>query len=175
MHKIVISGPESSGKTDLSVYLADQFRQPCIPEYARDYVQNLGRPYSFEDVEHIARVQWDQYLEYIKEDKPLLIMDTFLIITKIWCREVYGFVPAWIDQALENARIDLYLLCYPDLEWEADRVRENPGKRRIELFENYHSEIIRFGFSCEVIRGTGQERYRNAMMAVQSHFPQLKI
>lgn len=175
MFRIVISGPESTGKTDLSVYLTGRLSIPYIPEYAREYVKKLGRPYRFEDVEHIARVQWDQFLEYSKGGNPVMIMDTFLVITKIWFREVFGSVPGWIDQALEQADIDLYLLCYPDLKWKADGIRENPGVRRMELFEIYRQEIIRLNFSCEVIRGKGQQRYSNALNALYSHFPQLKI
>ena len=175
MFRIVISGPESSGKTDLSVYLTGLLSIPYVPEYAREYVNKLGRPFRFEDVEHIARIQWDQFLEYSKGDNPVMIMDTFLVITKIWFREVFGSVPGWIDQALEQADIDLYLLCYPDLKWKADGIRENPGVRRMELFELYRQEIIRLNFSCAVIHGKGQQRYTNALNVLYSHFPQLKI
>lgn len=175
MHKIVVSGPESTGKTDLSAHLAERLSISYIPEYARTYIEKLDRPYRFEDVEHIAGVQWDQYLEYSKKEYPVMVMDTFLVITKIWFREVFGKVPGWIDRSLERADIDLFLLCYPDLEWIADDVRENPGIRRIELFESYHDEIIRLDFSCAVIRGTGQDRYTNAIAAIQSFLPHVKI
>ena len=175
MLKIVVSGPESTGKTDLSAYLAERFGISYVPEYARVYVEKLGRPYRFEDVEHIAGVQWDRYLEYSKEDHPIMIMDTFLVITKIWFMVVFERVPDWIDKSLEKAEIDLFLLCYPDLEWVADCVRENPGNRRMELFGLYQYEINRCGFSCAVIRGEGQERYTNAMSSIQSFCPHLKI
>jgi nicotinamide riboside kinase len=175
MHKIVVSGPESTGKTDLSAHVAERLGISYVPEYARAYIETLDRPYRFEDVEHIARVQWDQYLEFSRKDAPAMILDTFLVITKIWFREVYGKIPEWIDQSLEQADIDLFLLCYPDLEWVADDVRENPGIRRMELFDSYHDEILRCNFSCAVIRGNGQDRYTNAITAIQSFLPQLKI
>ena len=174
MYKLVVSGPESTGKTELACFLAKRFSCPVIPEYAREYIEKLGRPYRFEDVEHIARVQWDQYREYAKKDHPFLIMDTFLFITKIWFSEVFGTVPGWIDVSLEEAEIDLCLLCYPDLEWIEDTVRENPGKRRRELFDLYHQAIIRLGVACEVIRGRGDDRFTNALSAIHKQLPGLK-
>ncbi len=175
MYKIVISGPESTGKTELAAYLAGVFNSPYVPEYARAYVEQLGRAYTLKDVEHIARVQWEQYLEYGRKDMQVLILDTFLIITKIWFREVFDQVPQWIDRSLNESRIDLYLLCYPDLEWKPDPVRENPGRKRLELFHAYRSEIRRTGSSCEVIRGQRAERSSNALEAVYKHLPHLRI
>ena len=174
MYKIVISGPESSGKTELAIFLSKQLSSVLIPEYAREYVEKLERPYQIDDVEHIARVQWEQYQENAKKDHPYLIMDTFLVITKIWFKEVFGIVPEWIDRCLEEAEIDLCLLCFPDLEWVKDPVRENPGERRKELFDLYHSEITRLGIACEVIRGMGENRFANALSAINKLTPGLK-
>jgi nicotinamide riboside kinase len=174
MYKIVISGPESCGKTELAGYLSKQLSSTFIPEYAREYVEKLGRPYQVEDVEHIALVQWKQYQENAKKDHPYLIMDTFLVITKIWFKEVFGIVPEWIDRCLEEAETDLYLLCFPDLEWVKDPVRENPGERRKELFDLYHNEITRLGITCEVIRGRGETRFANALSAINKLIPGLK-
>ena len=174
MYKIVISGPESSGKTELAGFLSKRLSSAVIPEYAREYVEKLGRPYQFEDVEHIANVQWEQYQENVKKNYPYLIMDTFLVITKIWFKEVFGIVPEWIDWCLEEADIDLCLLCFPDLEWVKDPVRENPGERRKELFDIYHTEIIRLGIACEVIRGSGENRFVNALSAINKIIPGIK-
>ena len=175
MYKLLISGPESTGKTELAGFLARRFSCPLIPEYARDYIEKLGRQYRFEDVEKIARVQWDQYLENTAKDHAILIMDTFLVITKFWFSEVFGTVPDWVDRCLEEAEIDLCLLCYPDLEWVQDPVRENPGERRWELFDLYQREFTRLGISCEVIRGRGEDRFANALSAIQTFMPGLII
>lgn len=175
MFKLVICGPESTGKTELASLLAHRFSIPYIPEYARDYIEKLGRPYQFEDVEHIARVQWDQYRKHSMLEQPLLILDTFLIITKIWFKEVFRRIPEWIDKSLREAEIDLFLLCYPDLEWVEDPVRENPGEKRLELFELYYLEILQLGCPCSVIRGHGSARFTNALTAIETQFPGLKI
>jgi nicotinamide riboside kinase len=170
MFKVVVTGPESTGKTEICKFLAASFQTEYIPEYARDYVSSLNRPYTFEDVEKIASVQVEQVRRHQQDSMPILFLDTFLIITKIWFREVYGLVPDWIDHSLVEAEIDLFLLCNYDIEWIPDPVRENPGARRAFLFESYLEEIKQLGKPCEIIMGSGAERFQNAKMAVENHY-----
>ena len=170
MFKVVVTGPESTGKTEICKFLAASFETEYIPEYAREYVSSLPRPYAFEDVEKIARVQVEQLRQHREKNMPILFLDTFLIITKIWFREVYGMIPAWIDHGLVDAGIDLFLLCYYDIDWISDPVRENPGVRRAFLYKSYLEEIKHLGRPCEIIQGSGTERFNNAKMAVENHF-----
>ena len=128
--KIVVTGPESTGKTALAMYLSRVFGVEYIPEYARTYVENLHHPYTYEDVEHIARVQDKQFMEASKHGNKIVFFDTYLIITKVWFQEVFNRVPAWIDPKLRDSEISLFLLCDFDLEWIEDPIRENPGPRR---------------------------------------------
>ncbi len=171
--KIVVSGPESTGKTDLVMHLSTIFQAAFIPEYARSYVENLDRHYTYKDVEHIARQQVKDLQEAEKRGGRMIILDTYLVITKIWFLEVYGRMPEWIDKQLREAAINLYLLCYHDLEWVEDPVRENPGQRREFLYNRYRQEIESLGIPCELIRGFGKERLENAREAVIRHFPYL--
>ena len=170
MFKVVVTGPESTGKTEICKFLAASFDAAFIPEYAREYVTSLNRPYTFEDVEKIARVQVNQLWQHRKEKLPILFLDTYLIITKVWFREVFGMVPDWIDHSLEDAGIDLFLLCYYDIDWIPDPVRENPGPRRAFLYESYLEEIKQLGRPCEIIRGSGAERFNKAKLAVEKHY-----
>jgi nicotinamide riboside kinase len=169
MFKVVVTGPESTGKTEICKFLAASYETEFIPEYAREYVASLNRPYTFEDVEKIARVQVEQLQQKREVKLPILFLDTYLIITKVWFREVYGIIPDWIDKSLASAGIDLFLLCYFDVDWIADPVRENPGPRRAVLYESYLDEIEQLGRPCEVISGSGQERFNKARMAVEKH------
>jgi nicotinamide riboside kinase len=170
MFKVVVTGPESTGKTEICKFLAASFETECIPEYAREYVASLDRPYTFKDVEKIARVQIERLQQKSEQSPPILFLDTYLIITKVWFREVYGTIPDWIDKSLADAGIDLFLLCYYDIEWIPDPVRENPGSRRTFLYESYRKEITHLGKPCEVIMGTGTERFSKAKLAVEKHF-----
>ena len=72
--KIVVTGPESCGKTEIARYLAGVFNAEYIPEYARRYIGELDRPYTYRDVEHIARVQEDQLKEAVHGYKNIILL-----------------------------------------------------------------------------------------------------
>jgi len=163
MH-IVITGPESTGKTELCEKLAKHYHTVYIPEYAREYVIQLNRPYTYEDVLHIARKQVELVGEYSKSAKKILFYDTYLIITKVWFEVVYKTYPRWIDDILLENKIDLFLLCKPDIPWIPDIVRENGGKMRDVLFKRYQSELNNFRINYQII--DGKSRFEKAVKYV---------
>jgi NadR type nicotinamide-nucleotide adenylyltransferase len=165
---IVFTGPESTAKSTLSKQLSEALDAYWVPEYARDYIEKLNRPYTFDDVHAIARQQKDAYDMAMSSGKSIVIFDTYLIITKVWFMEVYGKMPEWIDEELANLNIDLHLLCYPDIQWVADGVRENEMKREY-LFQLYKNELETYNFAYEVIKGEGQERLHQANYHI-NHF-----
>ena len=165
--RIAITGPESSGKTTLAKQLADRFDGQYIPEYAREYVETLNRPYTYEDVEHIAKTQVSQYQETKSASQQLFFFDTWLLITKVWFNWVYGKTPDWLEDRIRECPIDLFLLCSPDLPWEADPVRENGGENRVKLFEQYLKELHHYGFKFVLVSGSGNSRLANAVAAVR--------
>jgi NadR type nicotinamide-nucleotide adenylyltransferase len=165
--RVVLTGPECTGKTTLAQQLASHFSTIFIPEYAREYVANLCRPYNYEDVVHIAEVQQKQAHEYTERANRILFFDTYLIITKIWFKVVFGRYPEWIDQELSGKTIDLYLLCDTSIPWIADPVRENGGEMREKLFQMYKSELDQLGCSYSIISGTGQKRLDQAIRATR--------
>ncbi len=154
---VILTGPESCGKTRLSIELADAYNAMRVPEYAREYVEKLDRSYTIEDVELIARKQIKQYETALESSSSLVFMDTFLIITKVWFTHVYGQCPVWLHQYIKDADVDLCLLCRPDLPWVPDGVRENAGIRD-ELYQLYMDEIKFYGWNFEEVVGTGKER-----------------
>lgn len=160
MFKVVITGPESVGKSLLAGKLAEIYDGFEVPEYARNYIEQLDREYTYEDVEHIARTQISEFRQYEqlrKEKKKPVFFDTSLIITKVWFLIVYGRMPDWLEEAILELRVDLFLLCYPDIPWKADAVREN-GNIREELYEIYKKELENYGFRYIEVRGIGEER-----------------
>ena len=167
---IVVTGPESTGKSTLSAQLAESYGGEVIPEYARSYVENLRRPYSFSDVETIARRQLFTACKLKKAANSaahLVFFDTFLILTKVWFEEVYACCPLWLDAAIRTNKPALVLLCLPDLPWKADAVREN-GTRRRYLLNRYQSNLEYYGIPFQKIAGKGSLRLKRAQKHVNA-------
>lgn len=164
--RIAVTGPESTGKTTLAKQLAESFNGIYIPEYARQYVEKLSGHYEYGDVENIAMEQVRQYLGTMSMDRNFFVFDTWLIITKVWFTWVYNATPDWLEERIRNCPIDLFLLCRPDLPWEADSVRENGGDNRIKLFELYRSELEHYGFNFVEIGGSGEDRLSNSIQSI---------
>lgn len=166
MYKIAIVGPESTGKSELSEKLAAHYGSPWVKEYARTYVEQLNRPYTYEDVCAIARKQIEEELFYENNQaSSFVFFDTELIITKVWLEYCFQQVPEFVAQRLKTGFFDLYLLCRPDLPWEADAVREN-GNNRAYFYHLYKSEIEQLGKPFVDIHGMGNQRLINAIQLI---------
>lgn len=151
MFKVGIIGPESTGKSTLASYLAHRYGGVLISEYAREYMETraCASAYTYEDVVNIARFQVQQLQELATlpsnrmvegKQNDVVFFDTELIITKVWFLHKYGECPKFVEEALQQYPMDVYLLCYPDMPWESDPVRENPNIREY-LFDWYEREI----------------------------------
>jgi NadR type nicotinamide-nucleotide adenylyltransferase len=161
--RIVITGPESTGKTTLTKQLGRHYHTVFVTEYARDYVEQLKRAYNYQDVLHIAEKQRKQFHAVYPSANEYIFFDTYLIITKIWFIELYDQYPVWIDEELAANKAELYLLCDTDLPWIADNVRENSGEARKRLFERYRNELERFNCHFRIVMGNGADRFQNAL------------
>ena len=166
--RIILTGPESTGKTMLCIQLAEKYGGELIPEYAREYILQLGRKYTYYDVLHIAEKQVELMHKYIGYSCNYLFVDTYLIITKVWFQWVFKKVPGWIDGEISGTGDALYLLCKPDIPWEPDAVRENGGENRQLLFEEYERELNRFGLRYACVEGTGDDRFNCAMNRIKN-------
>ena len=167
MKRFLITGPESTGKSELALALANYHGGIYVPEYARTYIENLEGPYVYKDVEHIAKRQLEDYENALK--KPAFtFFDTWLIVTKVWFEVVYGKVPVWIENRVKQASFDLVLLCDTDIPWIPDQVRENGGEKREGLMDRYKSELDRLGFDWELVSGLGSERFDRARKLINN-------
>lgn len=170
MYKIAVIGPESTGKTELSQRLAEYFGGNWVPEYAREYVENLGRKYTFDDVCEIAKKQIeDQNLFENDRNEGFVFFDTDLIITKIWFEYCFQSVPDFVIARLNKSFFDFYLLCDYDLDWIPDKVREH-GDDRSYFFELYKNEIEKLSIPYAVISGRNELRIENAVSVIKKYF-----
>jgi NadR type nicotinamide-nucleotide adenylyltransferase len=165
--RIALTGPESSAKSTLSEQLAQHYHTVWVEEYAREYLGALDRKYTADDIVAIAQKQLELEHEALKKANKLLFSDTELLLIKVWCEDVFKTTPAWISENILPNRYDLYLLTYPDIEWEYDPLRENPHRREF-LFEWYKKELEAIGANYAVIRGLGDARLQHCISAIEN-------
>jgi NadR type nicotinamide-nucleotide adenylyltransferase len=155
MIRIAITGPESSGKTTLAEQLALQTNGTWIPEFAREFLEQLNRQYTQDDLDTIAKGQIESW-EKSSESK-IQFCDTDMLVMKVWSDFKFGSCSSFILDALTQQTFDHYFLCQPDIEWEEDPLREHPEQRE-ELFELYLAELKVRNLSFTVIGGSLGER-----------------
>jgi nicotinamide riboside kinase len=164
--RIVLTGAECSAKSTLTRQLGEALGIPCALEFARFYLEKNGPDYDYELLRNMARLHREYQRVQVPPAAPLGIFDTDLINYKIWAEEVFGKCPAEIEAGIQDEAGHRYLLCAPDLPWEPDPLRENPTDRD-RLFELHRAEIERLGRRYEIVRGTGDERLKNAEAALK--------
>ena len=170
MKRVVLTGSESTGKTTLARRVAEHFGTEWVPEFVRDYAAAKGTPLTFDDHGPIARGQIQREDEYIARSRAsgaaVLVQDTDLLSTAVYCAHYYGVCPAWIEQAIHERRPDLYLLLDVDIPWEPDPQRDR-GHMRPEMHALFADAVRRSGAPFLVIRGSGEARFDAARAAIE--------
>ena len=173
LKKIVIIGPESTGKSTLCEGLAAHFKSDWVPEYAREYLLKHGKNYQFADLITIARGQLeleDAHAASLRErrEDSFLFIDTDMYVMKVWGEFVFGRCDTWVLDQIVRRRYDGYLLCRTDLPWTADELREYPdeGPREI-LFHMYRDCMVNQSTPWKEVSGLADERLRLGIAAVE--------
>ena len=164
--RIVLTGPESCGKTKLAHQLSERLSIPCVPEMAREYLPKIKGSYLPSDLLVIAELQY-QKEEETREISDY-VADTDQQVLSIWWQEKFGPTPQLICDLYKRQSRGLYLLCYPDLVWELDPLRENENDR-LRLFEIYLEDLRRRELSFRIVKGTGETRLNNAINALEDY------
>ncbi len=165
--KVVLFGPESTGKTTLSEQLARHYNSVWVPEYAREYLQNKWnnerKTCEPKDLLPIAEGQIKLENKLSKKATKVLICDTDLLETKVYSEAYYvgNCDPILERYALENS-YDLYLLTYIDVPWEADDLRDKPGERE-EMFNYFKNTLIKYNRNFVVLKGSKKTRLATAV------------
>ncbi len=164
--KIAVVGPECSGKTTLAEALMLHHRAWCVSEVAREYLDELDRPYVEADLLEIAKAQ-AQYEDMISgEFNGLMACDTDMITIRIWSEEKFGRCDPWIRRQTEDRHYDLWLLCKPDIPWVADPLRENPHDRD-RLFAVYEDMLKWLEKPYVIMQGSREGRAKAAWRAIE--------
>ena len=170
--KVVLFGPESTGKTTLSRQLARHYNTVWVPEYAREYLQNKWnnerKTCEPSDLIPIAIGQMKLENELARKADKVLICDTDLLETKVYSEEYYGgFVDPALDKAARENQYDLYLLTYIDVPWEADDLRDRPELRE-EMFEAFRQALVSHNKNFILLKGDKKSRLEKAVKAIDA-------
>ena len=166
--KIAVVGPESTGKSTMSAFLAGHYRTVWVPEYAREYCEKLTEPPTWQDEINMFYGQLELEQEYLPKANKILICDTTFITVKIWSDQMFGHSPQEVLDELPKRSYDLYLLLDIDLPWEDDPLRDFPNMRE-HFMEVWHRELQDLKANYITISGTGQDRYESAVKAVDEY------
>lgn len=170
--KIVITGPESSGKSWLCKELANHFKAPWVPEYARKYLEDNGSDYDFETLEIIREKHLQFQQQFLDQNPELIFLDTDLINFKVWEQLVFGKTHNDLKADMRQESDHRYLITYPDIPWEPDVLRENPHDR-LSIYEAHQKEIETLNRPYQIVKGQKKARLRNAIAAVKSLTPEI--
>tara|TARA_B100001250_G_scaffold293319_1_gene254966 strand:+ start:512 stop:1021 length:510 start_codon:yes stop_codon:yes gene_type:complete len=157
MIKVVLTGPECSGKTTLSESIATKLCAPLVQEYAREYLNNLKRDYCYADLLKIAKGQVELEKKTIDNNPhaKLIICDTNIQVLKMWSQIKYSKCDPFI---LHNQDIhSFYILCSPEFTWEHDPLRENPNNR-MALFKKYYQDLQQEKYNFIIAKGSNNTR-----------------
>ena len=157
MISIAFTGPECSGKTTLAQALSEQVNGVFVPEYVRSFFEDRSTSYNKNDLDIIAKGQLQAIESAKKENPEVLLVDTEMLVMKIWSDEKFNETSQFISQAYQNQAYDLIVLCKPNIPYETDELRENPFDRE-RLYEVYLAELLTSGQNFIEAEGTLSER-----------------
>jgi len=186
IQKIVILGPESTGKSSLCAALAAHYQTIWTPEYARQFLSEQGTKYTYADLLTIAKGQIaneEKSIELLAQKKEdhkseptndKLIVDTDMYVMKVWCEYVFNNCHHYILEQINQRSYDFYLLCDIDLPWTADEMREYPDAGpRLELFTLYKELLINQKTPWGIVSGSGEQRTINAIQLIDEFLPKI--
>lgn len=172
MKKVVVIGPESTGKSTLCQQLALHYKTSWCPEFAREYLLENGKDYTYEDLLNIAHGQLkleDTLLAGATNN--LYFIDTDMYVMKVWCEVAFEKCHTWILQQIARRTYDLYLLCNVDLPWQPDALREYPDlEMRQKLHAVYKDIVLNSGCMWAEISGADAQRLQMAVSIVNTVF-----
>jgi nicotinamide riboside kinase len=164
--RIVIFGPESTGKTTLATQLAGYYKTVCVPEYAREYLQKKwDKNKEICDIDDMLPIAYGQ--TKLENDSALkankfLFCDTNLLVTKVFSEMYYNFCDSLLDKAARTHQYDFYFLTDIDVPWEKDDIRDSPEGREA-VFTVFKESLIENKKPFITLSGDKETRLKKAV------------
>ena len=173
VRRVVVTGPESTGKTTLARRLSERFSTEWVPEFARGYLDGKfageaipSPPCEEGDIPEIARGQIAGEGAAARRANRLLVCDTDLYLTRLYAEEFFGSSPDWIGKEAARRPYDLHLLLDVDVPWVGDPQRDRPHRRR-DLLLRLQGWLEADGRAYRIVSGDWDARWRQAVAAVE--------
>jgi len=176
--KIVVIGPESTGKSTLCAKLAARYETLWVPEYAREYLEKNGADYTFDDLLTIAKgqIELEDKITNQLSGVDSLFIDTDMYVMKVWSEFVFNDCTNWILNRIAERKYDLYLLCDTDLPWVEDDLREYPDEKiRKNLFHFYKDAMVNQSTPWCIISGNYEQRFEKAVKFIEDSFTKKNV
>lgn len=175
--RVCIFGPESTGKSILTMRLAKYYNTVWVPEYARFlhetyFEKNPDFKLGLSDMYKIWK--WQIALEdsMMINSNKILFVDTDALVTTVRSSWLFDWkVEPKLKNLVDAGKYDLYLLTYPDIWRVEDKVRYFPEQeKRIKFFDDCEMVLKQIWAKYEIIRWEGDIRINNAIKIVDDLF-----
>lgn len=175
VQKIILFGPESTGKSTLAQQLATYYSTVWCPEFVRIYLQtkhqiSIRQPHEpisvYQDIEPMAIGQMGLEDNFFAQANNFLFCDTNLLTNLIYSHYYFGKSPSWLSETISLRTYNLYLLLDIDVAWQSDVLRDRPDSRA-ELYAIFKETLIERKQNFVEISGLGNDRLQNAIYAIE--------
>ena len=166
IHRVVITGAESTGKTTLAQALASYYSEPWTEEYVRNYVDRLDRSLQPEDLEPIARGQLTTEDAKLEQARRLIIHDTNIMSFIVYARHYFNAELDWVNQSFKERNYSLYMLCAPDIPWESDPSQRDSPEAREQLYDIFKTQLKSLKLPHLEIQGSKEGRLQQAVTII---------
>lgn len=171
--RVVLYGPESTGKTTLAKQLAAHYNTNWVPEYMRTYLENKTlvpgeEIVAYDELETIAKGQISSENTSIKTANKFLFCDTNLLELQVYAEHYFGKYPRALATYARKNKYELYILTYIDVPWQADEMRDRPENRE-EMFALFEQKLIDYNLPYITIKGNESERLKQAISYIDNH------
>lgn len=170
--RVVLYGPESTGKTTLARSLAQHYQTEWVEEFARDYLQKKWDQHqavcTLEDLPIIAAGQLELENQKLAKANKILFCDTNILVTRVWSQTHFeGYCDPKILSYSESLTYDLYILTGIDVPWQKDDLRDRPDDRQL-MFDFFKNTLEKLNQKFIVLKGEHQTRLESAVKAIDS-------
>ena len=134
----------------MAIKLAERYQTEYVPEVAREFINS--NDFKVDDIVAIALAHFNRIEEKTKTANRILICDTDVITTQIYCRHYLNVVPDVLYELEQKVNYSRYFLLDIDVPWVEDGLRDL-GHRREFMMNTFRDELIQRGIGFVPVKG----------------------